>query len=172
MINRDLAVLPYQFARTPLVIFDLKVMHRLAADSPGRVAFDRGLGTLDVLVGRLANNTNLVEQGSERIGRAGRTDRPDAQPDTEPQTESRTEEPAEPDRTTDAEQPPAVQPAARKARARATKAKQHTSARGNRSLTSIRQGLAQTEAVAEAREHQAEQRAEQQADEAGSDGSA
>src|SRR5690242_17786208 len=118
MINRDLAVLPYQFARTPLVIFDLKVMHRLAADSPGRVAFDRGFGTLDVLVGRLAHNTNLVEQGSERIDRAGRPESPSEQSVPEPQTEARTE--PEPE-----EQPPAVQPAAREARARATKAKQH-----------------------------------------------
>lgn len=146
MINRDIAVLPYQFARTPLVIFDLKVMHRLPSDSPGRAAFDRGFGTLDVLVGRLANNTNLVEQGTERIGRAGRDSRPEPPPAEQPSEEER---------------PATVQPPARQARARATKAKQHADARGNRSVKSIRQGLARTEAVAEAREHQAEQRAEQ-----------
>src|SRR6478672_11826832 len=94
MINRDIAVLPYQFARTPLVIFDLKVMHRLPSDSSGRAAFDRGFGALDVLVGRFANNTNLVEQGTERIGRAGRGSRPES-PDTPTAEEQAPEAPAE-----------------------------------------------------------------------------
>ena len=155
MINRDIAVLPYQFARTPLVIFDLKVMHRLPSDSPGRVAFDRGFGTLDVLVGRFANNTNLVEQGTERIGRAGRGSRPEPPPAEDQAPEAPAEQPPEEER------PATVQAPARQARARATKAKQHADARGNRSVKSIRQGLARTEAVAEAREHRAEQHAEQ-----------
>ena len=158
MINRDIAVLPYQFARTPLVIFDLKVMHRLPSDSPGRVAFDRGFGTLDVLVGRFANNTNLVEQGTERIGRAGRGSRPEPPPAPTADDQA----PAAPaEQVPEEERPATVQAPARQARARATKAKQHADARGNRSVKSIRQGLARTEAVAEAREHQAEQRAEQ-----------
>jgi len=158
MINRDIAVLPYQFARTPLVIFDLKVMHRLPSDSSGRAAFDRGFGALDVLVGRFANNTNLVEQGTERIGRAGRGSRPEPPPAPTAE-EQAPEAPAE--QAPEEERPATVQAPARQARARATKAKQHADARGNRSVKSIRQGLARTEAVAEAREHQAEQRAEQ-----------
>jgi hypothetical protein len=49
--------------------------------------------------------------------------------------------------------------AASRARAQATKAKQHASARGNRSLATIRRDLSVAEAQAEAREQQAEEQA-------------
>lgn len=70
MNSRNLLALPYQLARTPLALLDAKVAQRLAPDSPPRLVFDRALGSLDWLAGRVLRNSDIAERGAGRAARA------------------------------------------------------------------------------------------------------
>ncbi len=181
MPARSVITLPYQLARTPLAIFDIKVMHRLADDSPRRLAFDRAFGSLDLMAGRLLKDTGLKQQGTERMDRAGQLARAvDLEQDaaarrrTARETAREAEQNAEHKREEAQDRAAAglrdaaktaadgKRGAASKARTQAAKAKQQTGARANQKVATIRQNLEQTEAVTEARENRAREQAKAQ----------
>jgi hypothetical protein len=146
MHARGLLTLPYRVARTPLDLLDAPVLNRLLPrDSRPRLVFDRTVGTVDELAGRLLHDGGIRERGRARIERASGPGR--AAPPQPPAEVTR--DPAK--RRTRAK----ATPEARTARARATKAKQHDDGRANHTVDTIRQNLRETEAIAEAREHQA-----------------
>lgn len=155
MSAHNIITIPYQVARTPLALFDVKVVHRLPPDSPGRQVFDRAFGSLDLLVGQVLRDDSLKRQGAERLGRSDQAT-----------TDAAMERAAEEAREAAEEEVARKQAEASKARAGAVKAKQRRAARGNQKLSTIRQELEVTDAIAEAREHQAEERAEEQVEEA------
>lgn len=185
METRTVITLPYQVARTPLAIFDIKVMHRFADDSPRRLAFDRAFGSLDLIAGRLLHDDGLKLQGTERMDRAGKLARA---LDLEQDAAARRRNAREAERAAEdeaaAKREQAQQraadslheaaetearekrEAAKTARAEASKGKQHASARANQKLSTIQQNLEQTEAITEAREHQAEEKAKAEFDNA------
>ena len=128
--------LPYQLARRPLDLVDEKLMHRLPEGTPPRVLFDRVLETVDRIATRI-----LTEQAHASLSV------PDRQQSAAPSSAERA---ATHDTADDA------RAEARAARVESMKAKQHTDTRSNKNLKTIRQSVARTEAVVEAREHQAE----------------
>ena len=185
MHTREIAALPYQVARTPLVILDRTVVSRFAEDSSGRIAFDRTFGTLDVLAGRLFRQDHQSQEGAERDDRAGRlaratkleaeaaqrrraADEVDAEGRDAAATKRQQAQQRAADGLSEAQriELEGKQAAAQHAREQAIQAKQRASARGNQKLSTIRQGLKQTEAVAEAREHLAEDKAKAELGEA------
>lgn len=163
MAAHNIITFPYQVARTPLAIFDVKVMHRLPDDSPGRQVFDRAFGSLDLLVGRVFGDDSLTRQGAERLGRAAgdTTDVPGAGEDA-----AAADRAAQEAREAAEAEVARKQAEASKARADAVKAKQRSASRGNQKLSTIRQELEVTDAIAEAREHQAEEKAHAEVEEA------
>jgi hypothetical protein len=158
MASHSFLTFPYQVARTPLTIFDVAVVHRLPADSPGRAAFDRAFGSLDLLVGHVFGDDTLTRQGSERLGRTSPAD--EARAGTDTASDGAEDRAVEEARAAAEAEVARKQAEAGKARASAVKAKQHNATRGNQKLSTIRQELALTEAISEAREHQAEEKAE------------
>jgi hypothetical protein len=71
MNTRTLLAVPYKLYRVPLAVLDQHVAQRLRADSSPRLVFDRVLGSYDRLAGRLLNDDDIAEQGSDRIARNG-----------------------------------------------------------------------------------------------------
>jgi hypothetical protein len=120
--------LPYQLARLPLDLVGSKVMHRLPEGAPPRVLFERALDMVDRVAARVLED--------------------------EPSPPSPAQQPPAHDTTEDTADD--VRAEARAAREESKKAKQHADARSNKNLKTIRQNVARTEAVVEAREHQAE----------------
>lgn len=63
MKTRTLLQLPYQVARTPLAVVDATLAKRLPVDSPPRLAFERILGSLDQVAGRVLNDKSVQRRG-------------------------------------------------------------------------------------------------------------
>lgn len=55
--------LQYRAARLPLQIIEERVVARLDAESSARLIYERSLGALDVAVGNLLGDRNIVERG-------------------------------------------------------------------------------------------------------------
>jgi hypothetical protein len=178
MQTKNITTVPYRVARAPIALLDRTVMTRFADDSSARIAFDRAVGSLDVVAGRVLRNDDLAGQGAQRIDRARKLARATELETHAAQQRSKADEvEREGAKTASAKRDEAQQraaeglseaarteaagkqAAAQHAREQAAQAKQHAAARGNRKLSTIRQGLKQTEAVAEAREHLAEDKA-------------
>jgi hypothetical protein len=68
--TRTLLKLPYQAARTPLAVLDAKLVKRLPADSPPRLAFERLIGSLDEAAGRVLKDRRVEQHGAEVRERA------------------------------------------------------------------------------------------------------
>jgi hypothetical protein len=178
MNTKNLATLPYRLVRTPLAIVDFKLVHRLPEDSRPRLVIERAIGSVDRLAGRLLHDDSLARIGTDRIANADKLDtalgleadaaerrRAASETALTAAQEASQKRAQAADRKTAAAaeaaetERKAKQAAAAKARAQATKAKQQVATRANQKLSTIAQGLKQTEAVAEAREHQAEKQA-------------
>jgi hypothetical protein len=68
--TRTLLRLPYQAARTPLAVLDMKLVKRLPADSRPRLAFERFVGSIDEVAGRMLNDCRVEKHGTEVRERA------------------------------------------------------------------------------------------------------
>ncbi len=68
---RKLGKLEYAAARLPLSLLDACVVRRWDEDAVARVGFDRYLGTLDLLAGRLLTDDAIRERGRLLWGSAG-----------------------------------------------------------------------------------------------------
>ncbi|PZS14182.1 MAG: hypothetical protein DLM57_15130 [Pseudonocardiales bacterium] len=64
MRTRTLLQLPYQAARIPLTVLDATLLKRLPADSPPRLVFERLLGSLDIVAGRLLGDRGVEHRGA------------------------------------------------------------------------------------------------------------
>lgn len=62
--------LQYQLARFPLHLIEQQVAARVDPEAPGRLFYERSLGTLDATVGRLLGDEALMERGAVRIERS------------------------------------------------------------------------------------------------------
>jgi outer membrane biosynthesis protein TonB len=164
--------MPYRMARIPLGVLDSTVVQRLPERFPPRMMFNALVGTADLVAGRVLHDPDLQSAAMDRLhgSSVDRSSEPDGFADAapehprpqqsrpqqsrpqqpRPQPAPSPEPPAEP-------QPAEVRQAARQARAADTKAKQRAATRANKNLATIRQQVAETEAIAEAREHIAEQ---------------
>lgn len=60
---------PYRITRTPLTVVDRRLVSRLPQDSRPRMVFDRVLGSLDELAGRLLADDALAARGSQRVSK-------------------------------------------------------------------------------------------------------
>lgn len=70
MNTRTLLKLPYQAARTPLAVIDMKLVKRLPADSRPRLAFERAIGSVDEVAGRVLNDRRVEKRGAQVRERA------------------------------------------------------------------------------------------------------
>ncbi len=70
MNTRTLLLMPYLAARTPLSLVDTKLVKRLPVDSPPRLAFERLVGSVDAVAGRLLRDSSVESSGTERRERA------------------------------------------------------------------------------------------------------
>jgi hypothetical protein len=70
MITRTLLQLPYRAARTPLTLFDTALVRRLPKESAPRLTFERILGSIDEIAGRLLDNDGIEQRGTKLRERA------------------------------------------------------------------------------------------------------
>ena len=68
---RKLGKLEYTAARLPLSFLDACIVRHWHEDTPARVGFERYLGTLDLLAGRLLTDDAIRERGRLLWGSAG-----------------------------------------------------------------------------------------------------
>lgn len=69
MNPRSLLAIPYGIARGPISVMTT-IAHRLPADSPPRLAYDRALGSYDTFAGRLLSNDTILRRGTMRANRS------------------------------------------------------------------------------------------------------
>ena len=60
----------YQLARFPLQLIEDRVMVRLSAEAPARLLYERSVGTLDAIVGRLLGDADLHKRGAALVERS------------------------------------------------------------------------------------------------------
>jgi hypothetical protein len=185
MHTRTLLHLPYHAARMPLAVMDAKLVKRLPADSPPRLAFERILGSLDVVAGRVLNDRHVEDRGAQLrdhadlLGDAVELEHDAAQRRSAAQeTVRQAEQQAESLRAAaQREQREGVheavenereekQAAARRARAQASAAKQQADARAANRLAAVEQKRRQAEAGVQARTSRAVAAAKSELDEA------
>lgn len=70
MKARTLFALPYEAARTPLIVLNVALANRLAPDAAPRLAFERILGSLDENAGRLLGSPRIEHRGTRVRDRA------------------------------------------------------------------------------------------------------
>lgn len=166
MNRTTLLAVPYRVARTPVTVFEHTVVQRLPERSAPRRIFERAVGAVDAVAGQaqraVAKTTSAAQSAA-----ASTTDRaphiaaptPDSANESvsTPQARTRTPESAP-------VEVPAKKVAAKKAAAKkaARKSAPKPDTRANKSLSSLALELAETQAVAEAREHQAEAKVDEQ----------
>jgi hypothetical protein len=179
--TRTLLRLPYQAARTPLAVVDLKLVKRLPADSRPRLAFERFVGSIDEVAGRVLNDRRVEKHGAivreraDTLGQAVQLEQDAAQrrsaaADTVARAEQRASELREGAQRRQREgvqaaeqnEQKAKQAASRRARAQAAATKRQAEARAASRLETVDQQRKQTEAKAAARKTQATTRAKAQ----------
>lgn len=60
----------YQIARCPLQLIEDQVAARVDSDAPGRLFYERSLGTLDATVGNLLGDDDLARRGTALVERS------------------------------------------------------------------------------------------------------
>jgi hypothetical protein len=174
MNSRTLLHLPYQAARTPLTLLDATLFQRLPDDSPPRLAFDRLVGSIDEVAGRLLDDETIERRGTELRDRADKLSRAlqlaeaaaehrraaadtihDAEHEADTlraDAERHQVDGVEEAVATEREEERAV---TRRARAQAEATKQQADARAERQVASVEQERKRTEARVSARQRQA-----------------
>jgi len=172
--TRTLLHLPYQVARTPLALVDATLAKRLPVDSPPRLAFERILGSLDEVAGRLLKDKSVQRRGSRLRARAetlgdavqleqDAAERRRAAAEAVQEAErhaSRLREDAQRDQSRGVQEAAetegkAKQAATRRARAQANTAKQRVDARAAAELDAVERKRKLAEARANARKRRA-----------------
>jgi hypothetical protein len=72
--------LQYRIARAPLQLIEQRVIARMDSEAPGRLLYERSVGSIDAMVGTLLRDDDVASRGaaqverSQAMGEAGRLD--------------------------------------------------------------------------------------------------
>jgi hypothetical protein len=62
--------LQYRIARAPLRLFEHRVIAQMDSEAPGRLLFERSVGSIDALVGTVLRDDDVASRGAEQMQRS------------------------------------------------------------------------------------------------------